>query len=233
MLAMEVNSRLMKNLPSGILIGMDYLGPQGEQIDLGNRCMTFPRMDKATTPINVRPRVKHNLASSKAKAAKLVVIQPRSQAKISFTTASPHPEEYDVELVPTTHRSHPATVPAIIVSNQTTHLIACNYTDKHITVRKGMKLGVFDPCQIEGLYAVHPEDVRPEERIKNKPSVIGSNPFKTVTASGIVIYGDKDKSGSEIPAMESVALKYCDLWSRKRGIINIPTELGMRLPLKP
>lgn len=159
-MSMDVTVRLVPHLSPGLLLGMDYLGPQGAIIDAGSRKITFPFMGGATTDIMVTPRknVPNQSSVHKAKASKETTIPPKSAKRIDFYTNNPLPDGCDLEFTADDRPVFQGLMYNAVMNDSVKSLLVRNDSNKHLRIPRNARLGYIRTASIEGMYPLDGTD---------------------------------------------------------------------------
>lgn len=154
--------RLVEGLKSGVLIGMDIIGPKGIMLDSQRRTGTIRQAGNARFPLGVSPLTSKPYKRT-ARCAERTVIQPHTVAPVAFDCGQALPTSRDLLFTPETTSDqrnfsiNGGSLYACAITSENKHIYVRNDSNQPLIVHKYMVLGKIGEADIDGCYMLDAE----------------------------------------------------------------------------
>jgi dUTPase len=226
----RVDAHLVENLKAKLLIGMDVMGHEGFRLDFDSKTVKIPSCMNLSVPISTHAKP-HHAAQRAVYAAEHIVIPPRSIVRVPTRVQATLPEDRDY-VFEGCHR-HAAFYSHLVDANFA-WVQAVNDTPEPVTVHRRDRIGTLYEADMPMACAVQPEVAE-----------LGRSPTDTAPAyeglrhthddgvqlpNGVTLYAGLDPL--QMQRLTDVLMTY-DVWGEHPGVVNIPEDRWMTIPLVP
>ena len=221
--------RIMDHLKPGVLLGMDFIGPQELVINVPESTVTFGRCDGASVDISVCSK-RHTNINFPVRVKETTVVPPRKQLYLAVTHKE-LPSNRDYEFSPSDRkdlndiREKGGVIYAAITDSKLSQIPIRNESTEPLTVRKHILMGQVQDTQIEGCYTVGQESQALAAMGEHEELEPG---METKLPSGITVYGKP----AVVKRIAGVVDEFPDLFKDRWGTVKIPPEDYLQIPLK-
>ncbi len=224
---------LAEGLRANLLIGNDIISSEGFITDIKKRSVLIGSYG---VTVLIDARQKGQFLTRRLLASQDTVVFPRSEAMVSLIPL-PLPDDRDFLFHPSAQIN--LTLFTHFVDHQTSKVLVRNTSSQTICVPRRHKLGhliniAYENCFLINTHSIHDAATSPPSSQHLSSHDAGSSLpptdsfLETVLSNEVRIYGDS----AAVKQIAELVAEYPTIWE-SQGLVQIPPERWMTVPLKP
>jgi len=226
-----MESHIVPNLQTKMLIGTDVMAPEGISLDFARREGAIASCQDLHFPINVNAKPRHQ-GLRPLLCTQRTVIPAFSEILVPVQTKTSLPDDRDYLLEP---YDTGLTVYPSVMNSDSSRVPVKNSTARDIIIARKARLGNFMEISALTAYPLHIDGSGTSHTVPAPPTTSDpsikpvSNPLRveTSTHNGVTIYGT-----GETACRLSAVVDEFDIWGEKPGFAEVPEDRWMEIPLK-